>query len=115
MSKKTRLAIAAAIAALLASQAADAATFAKPGTFRRSVQLFYAANNTVQKAVDLAVCKTDDIITKPASAYGLRKARDVKTANAILASLADVFDKSAGTDSALEQIESDFCDAASNR
>lgn len=115
MSKKTRLAIAAAVAALLASQTAGAATFAKAGTFRRSVQLFYAANNTVQTAVDKAICKTDSMIDKPMSAYGLHSRRDVKTANAILASLADVFDKSAGTDSALEQINADFCKAADSR
>lgn len=114
-SASVKLLVIAGAIGLALSQSADAAALAKPGTLRRSVQIFFAANNTVQNAVDLAICKADSMIDKPMGAYGLRKSRDVKTANAILASLGDVYDKSAGTDSALEKINSDFCDAASNR
>jgi hypothetical protein len=113
MSKKTRLAIAAAVAALIASHA-NAATFAKPGTLRRAVQVYYQANDYVQAAVYVDVCGDDGLHDSQANRVHL-KPRSAKRYDKVRATLGQVYAATNQTDGELEQVRNDFCSAAESR
>jgi hypothetical protein len=72
-----------------------------------AVNVAYKANNTVQKAIDASVCHRG---VGPALSPV-----DQASYAVVRAALGDAYRESAGTDSAVEQVEADFCYAMGER
>src|SRR5579864_5102158 len=107
---KTITLIAATAIALL-NTSANATTYSP---LRVSVIAFYAMNNSVQRAVVADVCKNfddqghSDMIDIKAAGSKLPKT-DRRRYDVVRMLLDQAYEKSEGTDSALEQVQNDFC------
>jgi hypothetical protein len=102
------------VASFVSCSGANAASLAKPGTLRRAVQEYYAANEYVQAAVFIDACGDNEFDDSTASRKHLRY-RSALRYDRIRSMLFKVYDRTTPTDSELEKVTNDFCTAATPR
>jgi len=81
----------------------------------QATRLLYAANNTVQRAVDRDACLHWDMLKENRTARHRLSAKNAAAYHAIASALGNAYAASAGTDAALEAVKDSFCEAVSNR
>lgn len=103
-------------AALAVHTVADAAPLAPEGTLRRVVQVYYQANNAVQRAVYRDACLHGDMLQESRTARARLSRSNARSYDLISRTLGDAYAAVAEpTDGNLEQVRLDFCNAADNR
>ena len=88
---------------------------ANAGGIDQATRLLYAANNTVQSAVDRDACQGFDMLAEHKTARAKLSRRNARSYDAIASALGDAYAASAGTDAALESVKDSFCENVSNR
>lgn len=99
-----------ATAALLS---AVSATDASP--LRTVVQAYYQQNNTVQRAIYRDACLHWDMLKENHTARAKLGRVNKLAYDKVSQLMGDAYGASEGTDSAVEQVQKDFCHAADNR
>jgi hypothetical protein len=105
-----------AVALIASTLTVTAAPLAPQGTLRRVVQVYYQANNAVQRAVYRDACLHGDMLQESRTARARLSRANARSYDAISKLLGDAYSAVAEpTDGNLEQVRLDFCTAADNR
>jgi hypothetical protein len=102
------------IASLIAA-APIAANAGEISPLRKSVIAFYAQNNATQKAIDLDYCHHWDQRAENRTARAKLSRVNASSYDRVEKLVTAAARATNGTDSAIDQLEADFCEAASNR